>query len=59
MSHAEVAQAMQDPTTEVAKNVDAMANIFSAIICKATDQQPAEVCTSSGVQAGAAKLPTS
>jgi lipopolysaccharide export system protein LptC len=59
MSHAEVAHAMQDPTTEVAKNVDAMANIFSAIICKATDQQPAEVCTSSGVQAGAAKLPTS
>jgi hypothetical protein len=59
MSHAEVAQAMQDPSTEVAKNVDAMANVFSAIICASTDGQPADVCTSSGVQAAAAKLPTS
>jgi hypothetical protein len=59
MSHAEVAQAMQDPDTEVAMNVDAMANVFSAVICKATDGQPADVCTSSGVQAAAAKLPTS
>jgi uncharacterized protein DUF929 len=59
MSHAEIAQAMQDPDTEVAKNVDAMANIFSAIICKETDGQPGDVCTSSGVQAAAAKLPTS
>jgi hypothetical protein len=58
MSHAEVAQAMQDPGTEVAKNVDAMANVFSAIICKATDGQPGGVCTSSGVQAAAATLPT-
>ncbi|HET6937311.1 MAG TPA: DUF929 family protein [Nocardioides sp.] len=58
MSHAEVAEAMQDPGTEVAKNVDAMANVFSAIICKATDGQPGDVCTSSGVQAAAAKLPT-
>jgi hypothetical protein len=58
MTHAEVANAMQDPTTDVAKNVDAMANFFSAIICKATDGQPEDVCTSSGVQAAAAKLPT-
>jgi hypothetical protein len=59
MSHQEVAQAMQDPSTDVAKNVDAMANVFSAIICKATNGQPADVCTSSGVTAAAAKLPTS
>jgi hypothetical protein len=58
MTHAEVANAMQDPSTDVAKNVDAMANVFSAIICKATDGQPGEVCSSSGVQAAAAKLPT-
>jgi len=58
MSHQQVAQAMQDPETEVARNVDAMANVFSAIICKASDGQPADVCTSSGVQAAAAKLPT-
>lgn len=59
MTHAEVAKAMQDPGTDVAKNVDAMANVFSAIICKATDGQPGEVCSSSGVQAAAEKLPTS
>ncbi|HEX5090803.1 MAG TPA: DUF929 family protein [Nocardioides sp.] len=58
-THAEVAEAMQDPSTDIAKNVDAMANFFSAIICKATDGQPGNVCTSSGVQAAAAKLPTS
>ena len=59
MSHAEVAQAMQDPSTEVAKNVDGMANVFSAIICQATNGQPADVCSSSGVQAAAAKLTAS
>ena len=59
MSHAEVAQAMQDPTTDVAQNVDAMANYFSAIICKQTDGQPGDVCSSDGVQAAAAKLPSS
>jgi uncharacterized protein DUF929 len=59
MSHAEVARAMQDPSTEVAKNVDAMANYFSAIICQQTGGQPGAVCTSAGVQAATAKLPTS
>ena len=59
MSHAEVAKAMQDPDTEVAKNVDAMANVFSAMICESTDGQPSDVCSSSGVQAAAAKLPSS
>jgi hypothetical protein len=59
MSHAQVAQAMQDPTSEVAKNVDGMANVFSAIICQATDGQPTEVCSNAGVQAAAAKLPSS
>jgi hypothetical protein len=58
MSHAEVATAMQDPTSEVAKNVDAMANVFSAMICAKTDGKPADVCGSAGVQTAAAKLPT-
>ena len=58
MSHAEVAQAMQDPSTDVAKNVDAMANVFSAMICQATNGKPDDVCSSAGVQAATAKLPT-
>jgi hypothetical protein len=58
MSHAEVVKAMQDPTSEVAKNVDAMANVFSAMICSKTGGQPSDVCGSAGVQAATAQLPT-
>jgi hypothetical protein len=57
MTHVEVAEAMQDPSSKVAKSVDAAANFFSAIICEATDGQPGDVCTSSGVKAAAVKLP--
>ena len=32
------------------------ANVFTAQICKLTDQKPAEVCTSSGVTAAAAAI---
>ena len=32
------------------------ANVLTAAICATTNQQPANVCTSSGVKAGAAKL---
>jgi len=56
MSHAEVATAMQEPSSQVAKSVDAQANVFSAIICQATQGKPGDVCTSSGVQAAAAEL---
>ena len=59
MSHADIAKAMQDPGSTVAKNVDAMANVFSAIICQSTNGQPSDVCSSAGVQAAADKLPTS
>jgi hypothetical protein len=58
MSHAEVAKAMQDPDSDVAKNIDAMSNVFSAMICAKTGGQPADVCGSDGVQAATAKLPT-
>jgi hypothetical protein len=47
---------MQDPSSPVAKSVDAQANVFSAIICEATQGQPGDVCSSSGVQAAAAEL---
>jgi hypothetical protein len=56
MTHAEVATAMQDPSSAVAKSVDAQANVFSAIICQATQGQPGDVCGSAGVQAAAAEL---
>jgi hypothetical protein len=56
MSHAEVATAMQDPSSQVATSVDAQANVFSAIICQATQGKPGDVCSSSGVQAATAEL---
>jgi len=59
MSHTEIAKAMQDPSSTVAKNVDAMANVFSAIICQSTDGQPSDVCSSAGVQAATDKLSAS
>jgi hypothetical protein len=55
MTHAQVAKAMSDPTSKVAQGIDGTANVVSALICTMTNQQPANVCSSSGVQA-AAKL---
>jgi hypothetical protein len=43
---AEVAAAMHDPSTDIAKAVGGVANAFTAIICGLTSNQPAAVCTS-------------
>lgn len=49
MSHAEIAAAIADPTSDVGKAIIGSANVFSAALCKVTGGQPASVCTSSGV----------
>src|SRR4051794_14833369 len=41
----EIATALSDPTTEIAKAVDGAANAFIAGLCKVTNNQPANVCT--------------
>jgi hypothetical protein len=51
LSWAQVAAAMHDPTSTVAKDIDGAANIISAAICKLTHGQPRSVCTSAGVTA--------
>ncbi|MEI2730919.1 MAG: DUF929 family protein [Dermatophilaceae bacterium] len=55
-SHADIASALADPTSDIAKGIDGSANAFTAAICKVTDQKPVEVCSSPGVQAAAATL---
>jgi hypothetical protein len=44
-TQAQVAAAMKDPTTDIAKAVGGVANAFTAIICGLTGNQPAAVCT--------------
>ena len=51
-TQAEIATALADPTTDIAKGVNGAANVLTAQICKSTNQQP----TAPGVVAAAAKL---
>ncbi len=52
----DIATSIADPTSEVSKAVVGDANLLTAQICVMTNNQPAEVCGSSGVKAAAAKL---
>ena len=56
MTQAQIAAALSDPSSKVGSAVDAAANAFSAALCKVTNGQPANVCTSSGVVAAAKTL---
>ena len=44
-SWAQVAAALQDPSSAIAKGADGAANMITATICKVTNNQPANVCT--------------
>jgi hypothetical protein len=57
-SRAEIAAALHDPTSPVAKAVNGSANVLTAAICEATGGQPADVCTSTGVTTAADALAT-
>jgi hypothetical protein len=56
MTWAQIAAAAKDPTSAVAKDIDGAANSITAAICKMTNNQPANVCSSSAAQAGAGAL---
>jgi thiol-disulfide isomerase/thioredoxin len=45
-SWAQVAAALQDPSSAIAKGADGSANMITAAICKTTNNQPSSVCTS-------------
>ena len=55
-THEEIATAMGDPTTDIAKAVDGTANIITAALCTLTKDAPATVCASPGVKAADANL---
>jgi len=50
LTWAQVAAALNDPSSNVAKAVDGAANYMTAAICTMTGNAPASVCTSSSVQ---------
>ena len=52
-SHLQIAQAMNDPNSDIGKAVDGTANLITARLCQLTGQQPGTVCKSPGVTAAA------
>jgi len=56
MTWAQVAAAMRDPSSAVARDIDGAANMITAAICKLTHGQPAGVCNSPGVKAAEASI---
>lgn len=52
----EIATALKDPSSPIARAIDASANLYTAALCQTTGGQPGNVCTSSAVTAAAAKL---
>lgn len=55
-SHQQIATALSDPSSDIAKAVDGTANLITAAICSTTDNAPSAVCTSAGVRAAAGHL---
>ncbi|MGD0246935.1 MAG: DUF929 family protein [Streptosporangiaceae bacterium] len=56
LSWTQVAAAMRDPSSPVAKDIDGAANMITAAICTLTHGQPGGVCQSAGVKAAAGSL---
>ena len=48
---AQVAAALKDPSSAIAKGADGAANMITATICKTTNNQPANVCTAPAIKA--------
>ncbi|MDQ1641578.1 MAG: hypothetical protein QOJ90_929 [Actinomycetota bacterium] len=55
-SHEQIAAALADPTSPIAKAVDGSANVLTAALCELTGGKPAPVCTAAGVAAAAKVL---
>lgn len=56
LSWTQVAAAMHDPSSAVAKDIDGAANVLTAAICVLANGQPGGVCQSAGVKAAAAAV---
>jgi hypothetical protein len=56
LTWAQIAADMQNPSSQVARDIDGAANVLTAAMCKATHGQPGGVCSSAGVKAAAGGL---
>jgi len=56
-SHSQIAAALNDPHSAIAKSVDGSANAITAALCDVTGQKPGNVCDSQGVKAAASRVP--
>jgi hypothetical protein len=56
LTWAQIAAAMQDPSSQVARDIDGAANTLTAGMCTLTHGQPGGVCTSAGVKAADGSL---
>lgn len=56
LTQAQIVADLSNPASPVAQAILGQANQMTAAICTLTDQQPAAVCSSAGVKAGATKL---
>jgi hypothetical protein len=56
-THEQVASALSDPNSPIAKSVIGTANLITAALCRQTGDQPGSVCSSSGVTSAAKHLP--
>jgi hypothetical protein len=52
----EIADALKDANSPIAKSVIASANVYTAAVCAMTNNQPANVCSTEAVKAAAGKL---
>jgi hypothetical protein len=50
-SWSQIAAALKDPTSPIAQSVDGAANYITGAICKMTNNQPSDVCSSAAVTA--------
>lgn len=55
-THQQIADALAQPSSPIAKGVLGTANLITAAICTTTNQQPGAVCSSAGVRAAASTL---
>jgi hypothetical protein len=47
----QIAAALSDPNSDIAKSIDGAANLFTAGLCQLTNNQPASVCTAAPIPA--------
>ncbi|HKA69916.1 MAG TPA: DUF929 family protein, partial [Actinomycetes bacterium] len=56
LTHEQIAAALSDPSSPVAKAIDGATNVLTANICSVTGGKPGSVCSAPGVVAAQAKL---